>query len=599
LAPTVIVDTGNGLQPWWLLLEPVEAMEADEVVRRFGVTWVELGKRHGWQLDNVGRIERVFRLPGTINTKTSPGRAVRIVEARWERRYGLDDLDAHTLEPTTPPRPPRPPRATQAGIPLDDRPSVWYKQNHPIADVLLAAGCGYAFTSRTTGRATYYAPHRAETREQIGVEVYDDPECERAVIWSRTWAAKLGVEPQASLNAFRLFALTKHGGDFTAAARAALAERDALRPGAEYSPPGEDGPPIAGRFKSWGVKELLAADLSYRWDVRGMLIRGTYGVDTGELKTLKSYLALARMIGLAAGRPVLGHWVVPERRRVLCYVAEGGRIGFTRRLIRMCAAYGIDPDDLDGWLEIVFEAGPLDSAPFRDALTGKLAEFGPAFVQLDPLYSFQPMTVDSNKVSQVGLMLSEIQAMCARHDATFWITAHMNQTGAGFDLKRISGAGVGEWGDSWCLLRHRQPPDVGRGRFYIEADVGSRQWGGGSFRIDWNIGHFDTETNTHDGPITFTVGTRNDGDESPSTPDDDKRLAARRAIFKTMRGARAPLTMTEIIDRSVGVAKDYRRAGVLLLIDDGGLIETGTRTPDHGGKPAPLYRLADDWGGDE
>ena len=111
-----------------------------------------------------------------------------------------------------------------------------------------------------------------------------------------------------------------------------------------------------------------------------------------------------------------------------------------------------------------------------------LRQFEPAVIHLDPLYAFQPATVDTNRLGDVGRMLSEAQMMCSEAGATIWITAHMNQSGSGFDLKRITGAGVGEWGDSWSLLRHRTDPDVDAGRFELQLSVGSREWGGGNLR---------------------------------------------------------------------------------------------------------------------
>jgi hypothetical protein len=351
------------------------------------------------------------------------------------------------------------------------------------------------------------------------------------------------------------------------------------------------------RFKPWSIKELLAADMTYTWDVVGMLVRPTYGMDAGELKTLKSYYATARHVGLAGGVPILGHWKVPERQRVLVYVAEGGRIPWTRRYIRICEAHGLDPDDLDGWLVPIFDAGPLDHKDFRDSLRGRLAEYNPRFVHLDPLYPFQPMTVDSNKLSNVGPMLTDIHQICAEHEATFWVTAHMNQGGAGFDLKRVSGAGPGEWADSWSLIRHRDVPDVDGGHFRLEVSIGSRQWGGGTYDLDMNIGHFDSDAGTHDGPITFQVHTASQVTKTDDA-DTTKRLAARRAIFKLMRKARAPKSKTEIKEQATGVTKSYITAETAALIDEGGLVQADVRKQAKGGVETPLYELAKGWNDD-
>jgi hypothetical protein len=356
--------------------------------------------------------------------------------------------------------------------------------------------------------------------------------------------------------------------------------------------PDPNGYADATRYKRWSITELLAADLTYQWDATGLLVRPTYGADSGELKTLKSYFGDARAVGLASRLPVLGHWHVPERRRVLMYVAEGGRIPWTRRLVRMCDAYGIGPEELDGWLETIYVSGPLDSAGFRDGLTGHLEDFQPHLVHLDPLYPFHPMSVDSNRLAQVGAMLNEVQRICADHDASFWVTAHMNQTGSGFDLKRISGAGISEWADSWVLLKHRTDPDVDGGHFRLTADIGSRQWGGTTVDVDFDIGRFDAETGTHDGPIRFKVRTRRT-DGAGVDKDAELRLKARRAVVKTGRTARKPLSKEELAERTTGVSKTHIRAEIAVMIEQHLLVRVDVRKNPRNGVETPLYSISE------
>ncbi len=140
------------------------------------------------------------------------------------------------------------------------------------------------------------------------------------------------------------------------------------------------------------------------------------------------------------------------------------------------------------------------------------------------------------------------------------------------------------------LLRHRESPDVPNGRFRLTADIGSRQWGGGTFGVDFDIGRFDPDAGTHDGTITFNV--RAGGHDEPEDRDTSKRLAARRAVFDTMRKARTALSRTEIEERSTGASKAHIRAETAVLIDEGQLVEHGIRKPERGGKDAPLYVLS-------
>lgn len=339
--------------------------------------------------------------------------------------------------------------------------------------------------------------------------------------------------------------------------------------------------PVSDRFQRYSVAELLAADRTFHWDVVGMLAQHTYGLDAGELKTLKSYFGLARDVGLAAGVPILGRWDVPVRRRVLVFVAEGGRIPYTNRLERMATAHGIAPGALDGWLAVIDDVAPMNEALFRDALTFHLRDFGPALVHLDPLYPFQPADVSPNQYTEVGRMLTATHRLCAEHGATFWVTAHMNQSGAGFDLKRVSGAGHGEWGDSWALLRHRDQPDVDAGKFRLGLALGSRQWGGTTWDLDLDIGRFDPELGLHDGPIGWNIRAA----AMPPTADDpeDQLAMVKVEMLRAGRAARRPLTRASWLIR-VKRRDQLKRVAFDELIESGQIVQIGV------GKPA-MYEV--------
>jgi hypothetical protein len=85
------------------------------------------------------------------------------------------------------------------------------------------------------------------------------------------------------------------------------------------------------------------------------------------------------------------------------------------------------------------------------------------------------------------------------------VVNHMNQSGSGMNLKRITMAGSGEWVDSWLLLAHREDANVEAGQFRLAMEVGSRQWGGTRWDLDLSVGRFDEETGSHDGPITWDL----------------------------------------------------------------------------------------------
>ena len=99
-AATIIVDSGHGVQLWWVLKEVwIFEDEADrERARRASQWWHRVIKgifaEHGWDVDSTFDLPRVMRLPGTWNNKEPEDR--RRVEVtggcgeRYDRQQFLD-----------------------------------------------------------------------------------------------------------------------------------------------------------------------------------------------------------------------------------------------------------------------------------------------------------------------------------------------------------------------------------------------------------------------------------------------------------------------------------------------------------------------------
>lgn len=75
LPPTVVVDSGHGLQAWWAFRE-IEMFADDRhrrsarvLARAWAITLRERARALGYQIDMVGDIARLMRIPGTVNTK--------------------------------------------------------------------------------------------------------------------------------------------------------------------------------------------------------------------------------------------------------------------------------------------------------------------------------------------------------------------------------------------------------------------------------------------------------------------------------------------------------------------------------------------------
>lgn len=103
LAPTVVVDSGYGLQPWWLFRElwnfdnETERQAAQTLARRFLVTMQERAKAHSWVIDPITDLARVMRLPGTWNRKLKPV-PVRVIELNEGCRYNPSEFEPYLID---------------------------------------------------------------------------------------------------------------------------------------------------------------------------------------------------------------------------------------------------------------------------------------------------------------------------------------------------------------------------------------------------------------------------------------------------------------------------------------------------------------------
>ncbi len=203
LPPTAIVHSGHGLQGWWWLAEPLEASEADPVLKRWHATWDKLAADRGWRVDNVFDVARIMRLPGTTNCKTDPV-PVRILEADAKRRYGLDDIEQWLIDPPTAETAPREPYTGA------ERPGDVFNDTHTGGELLAAAG----WTLERTDRNGDTHWHRPGSANPSGATVYAKDG--HTTIWTDT----PGLPVRRPFDPFGLHVFLNHAGDFTAAAAA-------------------------------------------------------------------------------------------------------------------------------------------------------------------------------------------------------------------------------------------------------------------------------------------------------------------------------------------------------------------------------------------
>ena len=110
--PTLLVNSGHGLQAWWLFEHPwiFHTPEDQELGQRAAQWWHQhingLYTARGWTTDSVFNLDRIMRLPGTWNNRV-PGerRPVEIIRETARRSTPQDFLDLTTedFQTSTPP----------------------------------------------------------------------------------------------------------------------------------------------------------------------------------------------------------------------------------------------------------------------------------------------------------------------------------------------------------------------------------------------------------------------------------------------------------------------------------------------------------------
>lgn len=103
--PSIIVETGNGIQAWWLFKEPwiFGSAEERQQAATLSLRWQTLLKyaaqQNGWVFEKLGDLARLLRVAGTQNVKDPMNPKNVSVRSSTDRRYNpcdfhdyLDDL---------------------------------------------------------------------------------------------------------------------------------------------------------------------------------------------------------------------------------------------------------------------------------------------------------------------------------------------------------------------------------------------------------------------------------------------------------------------------------------------------------------------------
>ena len=232
LPATDVVNTGFGLQPYWVFAEPLEADETPILLAGWNATWQRIFA--GLHLDNISNLDRVTRLPGGVNQKdicfptkrgetvTGEPRRVLVESADWGRLYNPSDFD-DLLDPVPEPPPPKPHRDRSGRLYPE---AEWFNQHHDGGDVLKAFGSTLAKTYKDRS-ADWYRP--GKKRGTHSATVYPD----HVAIWSTGFGIPTSLADRKTYDPWGLHVHLNYGptaDDFKAAAKALRAKHSGLAP---------------------------------------------------------------------------------------------------------------------------------------------------------------------------------------------------------------------------------------------------------------------------------------------------------------------------------------------------------------------------------
>lgn len=98
--PSIIVNSGGGLQAYWLFNKfclfsgPEEKQAIRDLSEKWNYYFKELAARSGWDIDSTYDLARVMRVPGTKNFKSEIPRPVELLEFNPARKVDPADLTA-------------------------------------------------------------------------------------------------------------------------------------------------------------------------------------------------------------------------------------------------------------------------------------------------------------------------------------------------------------------------------------------------------------------------------------------------------------------------------------------------------------------------
>ena len=437
LLPSAVIWSGHGLQPFWLMTEPLEAITAAVMLNRWKLTWAKLAAEANVHLDDVADLPRMMRLPGTPNRK-GPEPVLAYYKAAAGLVYQLSDLDDCLLVPE--PEPIRGKSYTKhlAGSRFNEEVSC--------EEVLTWAGCEVVARDETGSHW-----HWPGATHQKSFTVYADGGC---ACWSQTASAVTGIPSGHSYDPFGLYTWLNFKGDF-AAARAHLIATGWPEAGANGATT-RASVPTGKRIRAAETGQATPEEVGWLWKPwlpLGKLVTVDGDPATGKSTLLLDLAARVTRSGLMPDGTYAG-----TTGAVILLAAEDDLNDTV--LWRLMAA-GADLSAVH-YVQAVEENGldrPVSLPLDIDVLEQLVEAKGAKLVIVDVLYEYLDAGVDSYRDPAVRQALHLLAAMADRTAACVVLVRHITKGAGGGKAIHAGGGSIGVVGRARVGLMVGYHPD--------------------------------------------------------------------------------------------------------------------------------------------
>lgn len=176
------------------------------------------------------------------------------------------------------------------------------------------------------------------------------------------------------------------------------------------------------------------------WLVENLVEAGTIGFIGGCPKQTKSWLALHIAHALATGNPVLGHFHVKEKRRVLYIQEEDGERLVRRRIGQMMEGHGFALPEDEFFHYSVRVGLQIDRPEWVEALKRDCEAFKPDLIIADVLNKMH--SKEENSQPGMTVVMSGFERIRRATNAAILIVHHFGKRSEGRGNKNLRGSSV-------------------------------------------------------------------------------------------------------------------------------------------------------------